>query len=77
MVVNLTNFFGLLGGLITTVLALEVVEARPNEILFLTSLTFALIPFTNLFVLVAAIRARGIAAGTIVLPAETQAAPTA
>ena len=48
-------------GLITAVLALEVVEAKPNELVFLTSLAFAVILSTNLFVLLAAIRARGIA----------------
>jgi potassium/hydrogen antiporter len=64
-------------GLITAVLALEVVESKPNELVFLTSLTFAVILFTNLFVLLAAIRARGIAPEAVSLLAESQAAPTA
>jgi hypothetical protein len=46
-------------GLITAVLALEVVEAKPNELVFLTSLTFAVILFTNLLVLLASVRAHG------------------
>jgi NhaP-type Na+/H+ or K+/H+ antiporter len=62
-------------GLITAVLALEVVESKPNELVFLTSLTFAVILFTNVLVLLAAIRARGIAPESVPLPAETQAAP--
>jgi hypothetical protein len=57
-------------GLITAVLALEVVEARPNAFLFLTSLAFAVILFTNLFVLLAAIRAHHIAPDSIPLTAE-------
>ena len=59
-------------GLITAVLALEVVEAR-NELAFLTSLAFAVILFTNLFVLLAAIRARGIAPGSVHLSSATEA----
>jgi len=62
-------------GLITAVLALEVVESKPNELVFLTSLTFAVILFTNILVLLAAIRARGIAPESVPLPAETHAAP--
>jgi len=62
-------------GLITAVLALEVVESKPNELVFLTSLTFAVILFTNVLVLLAAIRARGIAPESVPLPAGTQAAP--
>src|SRR5579863_2925137 len=48
-------------GLITAVLALEVVEARPAELVFLTSLAFALILFTNVLVLLASIRAQALA----------------
>jgi len=44
-------------GLITAVLALEVVQAMPTELAFLPSLTFALILFTNVLVLIASIRA--------------------
>ena len=47
-------------GLITAVLALEVVEARPADLDFLTSLAFALILFTNVLVLLASIRAQAI-----------------
>ena len=49
-------------GLITAVLALEVVEAKPIELAFLTSLAFALILFTNVLVLLASIRAQSLAA---------------
>ncbi|HEY5381332.1 MAG TPA: cation:proton antiporter [Acidobacteriaceae bacterium] len=45
-------------GLITAVLALEVIQAMPTDLAFLPSLTFALILFTNILVLVATIRAR-------------------
>jgi len=48
-------------GLITAVLALEVVQAMPVELAFLPSLTFALILFTNVLVLVASIRAAPLA----------------
>jgi potassium/hydrogen antiporter len=51
-------------GLITAVLALEVVEAMPVELVFLTSLAFALILFTNVLVLLASIRARALAVGS-------------
>ncbi|HEU5342068.1 cation:proton antiporter [Edaphobacter sp.] len=44
-------------GLITAVLALAVVQAMPTELAFLPSLTFALILFTNVLVLIASIRA--------------------
>lgn len=50
-------------GLITAVLALEAVEAMPKELDFLPSLTFALILFTNLLVLVASVRAKALAVG--------------
>jgi NhaP-type Na+/H+ or K+/H+ antiporter len=49
-------------GLITAVLALEVVEAMPVELAFLTSVAFALILFTNVLVLLASIRAQGLPA---------------
>jgi NhaP-type Na+/H+ or K+/H+ antiporter len=62
-------------GLITAVLALEVVEYKPKELVFLTSLAFAVILFTNLFVLLAAIRARGIAPESIPLRAEAAMPP--
>ncbi|GGA75735.1 sodium:proton antiporter [Edaphobacter acidisoli] len=48
-------------GLITAVLALEVVQGMPNQLAFLPSLTFALILFTNVLVLVASIRAKPLA----------------
>jgi cell volume regulation protein A len=48
-------------GLITAVLTLEVVQARPAELAFFTSLAFAVILSTNVLVLLAAIRARDIA----------------
>jgi len=48
-------------GLITAVLALEVVQAMPTDLEFLPALTFALILFTNGLVLVASIRARSLA----------------
>jgi Na+:H+ antiporter len=63
-------------GLITAVLALEVLEAKPNELVFLTSLAFAVILSTNLFVLLAAIRARGIAPESIPLEGEPAAPPS-
>ena len=44
-------------GLITAVLVLDALGARPDELGFLTSLTFALILVTNVLVLVASIRA--------------------
>jgi cell volume regulation protein A len=51
-------------GLITAVLALEVVEARSADLAFLTSLAFALILFTNVLVLLASIRAQALAVAT-------------
>lgn len=48
-------------GLINAVLALEVIEAMPNDLASLPSLIFALILFTNLIVLIATIRARKLA----------------
>jgi Na+:H+ antiporter len=47
-------------GLITAVLALEVIQAKPSELVFLSSLTFAVILFTNVLVLLASIRARSL-----------------
>lgn len=49
-------------GLITAVLALEAIDANPGSLAFLSSLTFAVILLTNLLVLVAAIRAKGVSA---------------
>ncbi len=51
-------------GLITAVLALEVVAGMPKELAFLPALTFALILFTNVLVLVASIRAVPLAVNT-------------
>lgn len=48
-------------GLITAVLALEAIEAMPKALEFLPSLTFALILFTNILVLIASIRAKALA----------------
>jgi NhaP-type Na+/H+ or K+/H+ antiporter len=59
-------------GLITAVLALEVVEAMPVELVFLTSLAFALILFTNVLVLLASIRAQALS----VAATAPAAAPT-
>ncbi len=47
-------------GLITAVLALEVIQARPEGLDYFPSLTFALILFTNVLVLLASIRAQGL-----------------
>lgn len=47
-------------GLITAVLALEAVAAKPTELGFLTSLTFAVILLTSVLVLLASIRANRI-----------------
>lgn len=57
-------------GLITAVLTLEVVQARPSDLSFLTSLAFALILFTNVTVLVAAFRARDMVPDTTLATAE-------
>jgi len=46
------------------VLALEAIEAMPVDLEFLPSLTFALILFTNILVLVASIRAKALAVGS-------------
>lgn len=51
-------------GLITAVLALEAIEAMPVDLMFLPSLTFALILFTNVLVLLASIRAKTLAVGS-------------
>ncbi|WP_348266837.1 cation:proton antiporter [Edaphobacter sp. DSM 109919] len=48
-------------GLITAVLALEVIQAAPTGLAYFPSLTFALILFTNVLVLPASIRARALA----------------
>ena len=48
-------------GLITAVLALEVIQAHPAGLDYFPSLTFALILFTNVLVLPASIRARALA----------------
>jgi potassium/hydrogen antiporter len=45
-------------GLITAVLALEAIQAMPKDLVFLPSLTFALILFTNVLVLAASVRAK-------------------
>lgn len=50
-------------GLITAVLALEAIQAKPADLMFFPSLTFALILLTNGLTLVATVRAKG-AAGT-------------
>ena len=46
-------------GLITAVLALQAIEARPNDLVFFPSLTFALILLTNGLGLIATVRAKG------------------
>jgi NhaP-type Na+/H+ or K+/H+ antiporter len=46
-------------GLITAVLALEAIQAKPVELMFFPSLTFALILMTNVLGLVATMRAKG------------------
>jgi potassium/hydrogen antiporter len=48
-------------GLITAVLVLEAIEAKPADLMFFPSLTFALILLTNGLSLVATVRAKGIA----------------
>lgn len=62
-------------GLITAVLALEVIQASPAELAFLPSLTFALILFTNVLVLVASIRAQPLAVRSEPLPTELVSPP--
>jgi cell volume regulation protein A len=47
-------------GLITAVLAFEVIQARPGDLVFLPSLIFALILFTNGLVLLASFRAKSL-----------------
>ncbi len=49
-------------GLITAVLALEVIQAAPTGLAYFPSLTFALILFTNVLILPASIRARALVA---------------
>ncbi|MEO6911221.1 MAG: cation:proton antiporter [Edaphobacter sp.] len=56
-------------GLITAVLMFEVVQAMPADLEFLPALTFALILFTNVLVLVASIRARSLAVDPAAEPA--------
>ena len=56
-------------------LALEVVEAMPVELVFLTSLAFALILFTNVLVLLASIRAQALAVGPEPTTPDTAAVP--
>lgn len=46
-------------GLITAVLALEAIQAKPVDLMFFPSLTFALILLTNGLALVATVRAKG------------------
>ena len=46
-------------GLITAVLALEAIQAKPADLMFFPSLTFALILLTNGLALVATLRAKG------------------
>lgn len=48
-------------GLITAVLVLEVIQAKPADLMFFPSLSFALILLTNGLALVATVRAKGIA----------------
>ena len=62
-------------GLITAVLALEVVEAKPVELAFLTSLAFALILFTNVLVLLASIRAQSLAIAPVAPELAPELAP--
>ena len=50
-------------GLITAVLAFEVIQARPADLVFLPSLIFALILFTNGLVLLATFRAKSLPEG--------------
>lgn len=47
-------------GLITAVLVLEAIQAKPKDLIFFPSLTFALILLTNGLALVAAMRAKGV-----------------
>jgi cell volume regulation protein A len=57
-------------GLITAVLALEVIPAFPVDLMFLPSLIFAVILFTNVLVLVSSIRAQALALGAAAEHAE-------
>lgn len=61
-------------GLITAVLTLEALEAMPGELVYLPSLTFAVILITNLLVLVASIRAKALAVGKQEPVAQSDAA---
>ncbi len=65
-------------GLITAVLALEVVQAIPAELSFLTPLTFAVILITNVLVLMASIRANRLRTKNLIPripPSESPARP--
>lgn len=60
-------------GLITAVLALEAIPAMPKDLVFLPSMIFVLILFTNVLVLAATIRARVLAVSAQEKAAATQA----
>ncbi len=63
-------------GLITAVLTLEVVQAMPGKLTFFPALTFALILFTNVLVLVAAIRAKALSLEAAAQPAADALTPS-
>jgi hypothetical protein len=48
-------------GLITAVLVLEAIQAKPVDLMYFPSLTFALILLTNGLALIATVRAQGLA----------------
>jgi hypothetical protein len=52
-------------GSITAVLALEAIQKMPEELALLPSLTFTIILFTNIFMLVASVRARALSVAPI------------
>ncbi|MGH9454272.1 MAG: hypothetical protein ACRD2O_09930 [Terriglobia bacterium] len=60
-------------GLITAVLAFQVIEARSQDFPFLTALAFALILMTNVILLVGSFRARVMA--PVALPAAAPDSP--
>lgn len=64
-------------GLITAVLALEVIRVMPEALGFLTPLTFAVILLTNVLVLLAAFRASGAAEVALEAVAAPAVAPAA
>jgi hypothetical protein len=64
-------------GLITAVLALEVIRVMPQALGFLTPLTFAVILLTNILVLLAAFRASGAAEAGLEDVAAPAVAPAA